>query len=332
MRITSDGVVGIANTNPAASATRFAISQPTTPSGTLPTVYLPGGWDNQGAQDNIGTKMQHGGGGVPNGTLLTARIGDTTAFVLNNCGSDNNVYAAGGRSPVYLYSGPSGGYSSYGQPPASSFYVGGNLPRMAIYSEMTGMYDGWALTGLSIKLAGSYGGGSVRDVYCSAVQATTAFGADRGLGTSYGYFANVSSNITANYAFYAAAGDAAKPGGGSWASTSDARVKNVIGQYARGLSDVLSLNVIDFTYNGKGGHQNDGRVYTGVIAQEMQEVFPEMVRVHRGKLEADDETDTDILMVDNSALVYALVNAVKELKTIVDAQAARIATLEGTQP
>jgi hypothetical protein len=324
----TNGALGIADTSPYTSASRLSISPPYPPSGAgyLPAVKISGGFDNQGTQDNAAVFMQYGGGQVPGGTLLTARTGQHTAFVLNNNGSDNNVHAAGGRPNVYIYSGPT--FSSYGQP-NSAVYASGSQSRMGIYSEMTGMYDGAALTGLSITLAGSYSGNSTRDVMCSAVKSTTNFGSDKGYGTNYGYWANISGNSTANYAFYATAGDAAKPGGGSWTSSSDSRVKTVVGDYARGLADVVNLHVVDFQYNGRADTPTDGRTYTGLIAQEAIEVMPEMVHTRNAKLDPEDTSETAVYMVDNSALVYALVNSVKELKALVDAQAARIAQLEG---
>jgi len=326
--VDASGSVGLGETSPSTSATRLVVNPPYPPSGAgyLPAMKIFGGFDNQGSQDNAAVVLQYGGGQVPGGSLLTARTGQHTAFVLNNNGSDNNLHAAGGRPNVYIYSGPN--FNSYGQP-NSAVYASGYQSRMGIYSEMTGMYDGSALTGLSITLAGSYGGNSTRDVMCSAVRSTTNFGSDKGYGTSYGYWANISSNSTANYAFFASAGDAAKPGGGSWASSSDARVKTVIGDYARGLADVVQLHVVDFQYNGRADTPTDGRTYTGLIAQEAIEVMPEMVHTRNAKLDPEDTSETAVYMVDNSALVYALVNSVKELKSLVDAQAARIAQLEG---
>jgi len=324
----TNGALGIADTSPYTSASRLSISPPYPPSGAgyLPAVKLSAGFDNQGSQDNAGIFLQYGGGQAPGGTLLTAKTGAHTSFVLNNCGSDNNIFNAGGRPNVYIYSGPT--YSSYGQP-NSAVNASGYLPRMGIYSEMTGMYDGAILTGLGITLAGSYGGNGTRDVICSAVKSTTNFGSDKGYGTNYGYWANISGNTTANYAFYSSAGDAAKPGGGSWASSSDARVKTVVGEYARGLADVVQLRVVDFQYNGRAETPTDGRTYTGLIAQEAIEVMPEMVHTRNAKLDPEDTSETSVYMVDNSALVYALVNSVKELKALVDSQAARIAQLEG---
>jgi hypothetical protein len=323
-RITSGGVIGINSTNPSTLATRLAALQPSTPSGTLPTYYFNAGWDNQGAQDNIGMLLQYNGGLAPNGSLFSARIGGSYSFTLNNNGNFANQNSRD-RPPVYLYAGPT--FNSYGQPNTTNAFALG-MPLSAIFSEMS-MWDGVPVVGQSIRIAGSYGGGSTRDAYGCAVQLTTAFGAAAGYGTSYGYYANVSSNTTANWAFFAAAGDAAKPGGGSWSSSSDARVKTVLGDYQRGLSDLLKLHVVDFEYNGKAETPTDGRRYTGLIAQEAQEVMPELIQRRRAKLNPEDEDYTDILMVDNSSLVYALVNAVRELKSELDAVKAELATLKG---
>lgn len=44
----------------------------------------------------------------------------------------------------------------------------------------------------------------------------------------------------------AAAGLAYKPGGGSWAASSDARLKNIDGAYERGLDAIVRLNTVRF--------------------------------------------------------------------------------------
>jgi hypothetical protein len=54
-----------------------------------------------------------------------------------------------------------------------------------------------------------------------------------------------------------------------------------------------------------------------------------MVSSRSDKLEETDSEKTEILMVDNSSLVYALVNSVKELKAELDLAKQRIAALEG---
>jgi hypothetical protein len=116
-----------------------------------------------------------------------------------------------------------------------------------------------------------------------------------------------------------------KPGGGSWAATSDIRIKDVVGEYERGLEAVLQLRPVIYTYKGNDGadHAKEAEAktpYVGFIAQELETVFPEMVFSTAGAI--DGVAVTDLKAVDVSALLYALVNSCKEL-------AARIAVLEG---
>jgi hypothetical protein len=59
-------------------------------------------------------------------------------------------------------------------------------------------------------------------------------------------------------------------------------------------------------------------VQLGVIAQELQEVCSDCVK----------EESTGVLSVDTSNLTWHMINAIKDLKALVDAQAARIAILE----
>ena len=102
-------------------------------------------------------------------------------------------------------------------------------------------------------------------------------------------------------------GDAYKPGGGAWATLSDRRLKHDIQPYAKGLDLVLAVRPVTYQYNGLGGTANIGQVYTGVIAQELQVVAPEMVQP-RG----------DYLSVDPSAFTYALINAVQQQQSQID--------------
>jgi hypothetical protein len=63
-----------------------------------------------------------------------------------------------------------------------------------------------------------------------------------------------------------------------------------------------------------------GTIYHGLIAQDIEAVFPEMVSKRDGFI--DGVAVTDLRTIDATPLIYALVNAVKELK-------ARVETLEG---
>ena len=107
-------------------------------------------------------------------------------------------------------------------------------------------------------------------------------------------------------------GVAAKPGGGSWAVASDRRLKQQVEPYKEGLSHIMQINPVWFRYNGKAGLPGD-RKYVGVVAQDMQKIAPHTV----GEFAYTDSAGRQekYLDYDANAVVYMLVNAVKELNT-----------------
>lgn len=123
-------------------------------------------------------------------------------------------------------------------------------------------------------------------------------------------------------------GDAAKPGGGSWTSASDERIKNVTGEYTKGLEAVCALRPVTYEYNGKAGFTVDGKEHVSIIAQEAIKHFPECVGTFEAKLNEDDETTTELYDWNGNALTFALVNAVKELKAELDNVKAELAALK----
>jgi hypothetical protein len=102
-------------------------------------------------------------------------------------------------------------------------------------------------------------------------------------------------------------GTADKPGGGSWAVFSDARLKQDVKTYNDGLSTLLKIAPVTYRYNEKSGCDTKPQ-YVGVIAQELQKIAPYMV-------DNFTKDGADYLRVDNSAMTYMLINAVKELST-----------------
>jgi hypothetical protein len=125
-----------------------------------------------------------------------------------------------------------------------------------------------------------------------------------------------------------AGGVVQKPGGGSWSATSDARVKKDVKEFRSGLPELMRLRPVSYKYNGLAKTQDDGNVFVGVIAQELEKVLPSMVRSSKGKLRSGDSQETDIKHVDPSAFTYVLINAVQEQQRIIERQEARIAKLE----
>jgi hypothetical protein len=131
-----------------------------------------------------------------------------------------------------------------------------------------------------------------------------------------------------------------QPGGGTWSNSSDARIKDVEGDYTLGLSEILQLQPIVYRYKGNdtdappaarsaapyaaSQHRvvaDKRTAFVGLIAQEVEPIFPGMVTKRSGFI--DGEPVDDIRDINTTELTFALVNAIKTL-------AARVAALEGT--
>jgi hypothetical protein len=103
----------------------------------------------------------------------------------------------------------------------------------------------------------------------------------------------------------AVVGSAAKTDGGSWTVLSDGRLKNLTGNFNKGLVEIAALQPVKFFYKDENPFElPSDQEQIGFIAQDMQKVFPEAV--HQGK---DGYLDFNMHPVN-----IALVNAVKELK------------------
>ena len=97
----------------------------------------------------------------------------------------------------------------------------------------------------------------------------------------------------------------------------DARVKDIVGDYDLGLEAVTQLRPVFYRYKGNDGDAHkeaaeSGKVFVGLIAQEVEEVMPDMVSMKEGEI--DGQTVGDLRVLDTSELIFTLVNAVRELK------------------
>lgn len=107
----------------------------------------------------------------------------------------------------------------------------------------------------------------------------------------------------------------------NWNVLSDLRVKENIRDLEAGLSQLMQVRPVRFRYNGKAGTPK-GKESVGIIGQEMEAIFPEMIQ----RAPSADEFGSDgepLRIYNGSALTYVLVNAVKELT-------GRVKELEGT--
>jgi len=119
--------------------------------------------------------------------------------------------------------------------------------------------------------------------------------------------------------FSVTTGTADKPGGGSWGSFSDQRIKKVIGDYDHGLSEILQITpkIYKYSLDPKLSLEDQQKERIGIIAQDIEDILPECITLRESK------GFSDLRYYDSSPLLYTLINAVKELSE-------RIQNLEAT--
>ena len=236
--------------------------------------------------------------GADSVVFKVANNGDTTAksFIKTGGTSDQFLKADGSTSTT---------------PTLQQIVDAGNYSEDAIVIDIASAGNiGPAVSGIAGEDPGVYGQSDYG--YGIFGRSEASFGvygySNVGFG---GYFSSVSS-----YSLVAGQ-SAAKPGGGSWSVFSDSRIKENVTPYTKGLADILLINTVTYEYNGLAG-TTKGSKYTGVIAQEMKEIFPDTVKTYKAKLNEEDEEETELYDFNSSDLTFALINAVKELKAEIE--------------
>jgi hypothetical protein len=138
-------------------------------------------------------------------------------------------------------------------------------------------------------------------------------------------------------------GSAFKPGGGSWSSISDVRVKKSVMPLKGALEKLSRLRGVSFEWKNPEEQGNLTGTQIGLVAQEVEEVFPEWISTDpsgyknltiRGfealvieafkQLKAEKET----VKADNETLRAKLNTGSEELRLAMDELRARIKALE----
>jgi hypothetical protein len=108
----------------------------------------------------------------------------------------------------------------------------------------------------------------------------------------------------------------------SYGGISDIRLKENIVDATPKLDDLMRVQVRHYNFIG------DEQKQLGVIAQELEQIFPGMVEESPDRDTEGNDLGTTTKSVKYSVFVPMLVKAIQELKAINDAQAQRIETLE----
>jgi hypothetical protein len=117
----------------------------------------------------------------------------------------------------------------------------------------------------------------------------------------------------------------------SYVTSSDYRLKENITPMTGALAKVAQLKPVTYKWKLDG---SDGQ---GFIAHELAEVVPDAVTGEKDAVETytdedgNEQTRIKPQGIDTSFLVATLTAAIQELKAVVDAQAVRIAELEGAK-
>jgi hypothetical protein len=111
--------------------------------------------------------------------------------------------------------------------------------------------------------------------------------------------------------------------GTTWTNISDARVKTDVTPYALGVSALNQLRPVNYIYNGDYGTPENGIIQTGLIAQEV--LTTPLSSMVGTRVYTDPQTgeQTTLYDLNTNQLVFALVNAVKELSARVTALEAK---------
>lgn len=98
---------------------------------------------------------------------------------------------------------------------------------------------------------------------------------------------------------------------------SDARLKNILGDYADGLNAITQITPQRFTYKPTPTNPVETFVHAGFIAQDVRRAIPQATALQR----------SGYYSLDTTAILAASVNAIKELKIANDRQAKEITQL-----
>lgn len=117
-------------------------------------------------------------------------------------------------------------------------------------------------------------------------------------------------------------GNASKTGGGSWAVFSDARLKNIKGEFQPGLKALMQLRPLRYEYRADNPLKLKAEgEQVGFSAQELQKVIPQAV----------SKSESGYLMVNNDPIMWTMLNAIKEQQKEIAELKAEVQKLRATR-
>jgi hypothetical protein len=248
------------------------------------------------------------------GMSSTLLLGSNTSNSNYGSISFNGSNADGGR--IGWTAGGSGNNNLYYDVPSSGEHIwrygSGSTEAMRINTSGNFMV-GTSTTGGIITASGAQGGGavirSINTTSSGGVAGVVSVLQSNGNSTSSSHFLGSTTGIN-NWYLY---------GNGTTSYSSDIRLKKNV-QTARGyLNDIARLRVVK--YQWIGDNPDCQQVELGLIAQEVEEVFPNLIQEH--EIEGVGMRKN----IKQSVLPFMLLKSIQELKAINDQQAETINAL-----
>lgn len=279
-------------------------------------------------------------------------------YASSTTGTNAGVYGQTASSDGYAgyFIGPEGSSNYFQQEvgigtdtPTRMLHVVGNAnsysPVMGVYTDYSGDQDVLGLQIYSQPADGQGSGISIlagrTGVYSRALNNTTGinptygvFGWASGGTVAYGVYGRGSQANDVDYAGYFN-GDVTVTG--YFSNPSDFKLKKNIRQFDKSLERILKLDAKIYENKiDEYDHMNLAKgPQFGFIAQEMEDVFPELVKknIHPGSSRGEEEEGVFYEPVEYKGINYiglipVLTEAIKELHGIIEVQNQRIEALE----
>jgi len=100
--------------------------------------------------------------------------------------------------------------------------------------------------------------------------------------------------------------------GVNYESSSDKRLKNIVGTTHKGLADLMKIKIYDYTFKS----DPNKTVLTGFMAQELYDIFPQSVSKPRDN---NEPAEKNPWMVDYGSITPLIIKSVQEQQQMIDA-------------
>ena len=219
--------------------------------------------------------------------------------------SDGGFVGIGISGDVYLYN-----YEA-----SNIIFSTSNAERMRI--EATG--------NLCVGVTGNYTNGRIVGFHATAGFYTFRSDSSLAASTSWGHFYGTSaSNGVANISIYG--NGSIQNATGSYAAYSDIKLKENIVDATPKLADLMQVRIRNYNLKGELGYETSKQI--GVIAQELEEVFPGLIEEAPDRDSEGNELGTTTKGVKYSIFIPMLIKAIQEQQSLIQSLTTRITALE----